>query len=129
MCAVWHHNTAGPPKHSDYLDSDVLQVLIDSGFSLGFHGHQHKAQFIDERFRFGSDWKITIISAGTICGGAGALPSGQRRSYNVVEIDTESHSGVLHVRAMQNDDFTSPIWELSPKVGDGLICQAAAVAV
>ena len=48
--AVWHHNTSGGPSDCDYLDADTLQVLIDSDFSIGLHGHQHKSQFIDERF-------------------------------------------------------------------------------
>lgn len=69
--AVWHHNTSGSPTQSDYMDPDVLQFLIDSGFSIGFHGHQHKPQFIDERFKLGGESKITLVSAGTLCGGDG----------------------------------------------------------
>ena len=44
--AVWHHNVEGLPAHSDYMDPDLLQNLIDRGFSLGFHGHQHRSQFL-----------------------------------------------------------------------------------
>lgn len=108
--AVWHHNTSGPPSRTDYLDSAVLQVLIDSGFSIGFHGHQHKPQFIDERFQFGSNRKITLISAGTLCAGPKALPPGQARAYNLVEIDTQTFKATLHTRTMQNETFVQPIW-------------------
>ena len=68
--AVWHHNTEGLPEHSDYMDASLLQNLIDRGFSLGFHGHQHRPQFLDTRFQHGIDRTIKIISAGTLCGGA-----------------------------------------------------------
>lgn len=105
--AVWHHNAEGPPMQSDYMDPDLVQNLIDRGFSLGFHGHQHRPQHIDARFRYGVDRKITVISAGTLCGGASYRYG---RSYNVVEIDTNARTGRLHVREMQNEDLARPIW-------------------
>lgn len=105
--AVWHHNAEGSPAHSDYMDPDCVQNLIDRGFSLGFHGHQHRPQFIDTRFRHGPDRRITVISAGTLCGGA-SFRFG--RAYNVVELDTEARIGRLHVREMQNDNLSLPIW-------------------
>jgi hypothetical protein len=105
--AVWHHNTEGPPIEMDYMDPDIVQNLIDSGFSLGFHGHQHKPEFLDTRFRHGIDRRITVISAGTLCGGA-AFRFG--RAYNIVEIDTANRTGRLHLREMQNDRLLMPIW-------------------
>ena len=105
--AVWHHSTEGPPVEVDYMDPDIVQNLIDGGFSLGFHGHQHRPQFLDTRFRHGPDRRITVISAGTLCGGS-AL--GFRRAYNVVEIDTEARKGCLHLREMQNNNLQMPIW-------------------
>ncbi|MEK7995700.1 MAG: metallophosphoesterase [Planctomycetota bacterium] len=105
--AVWHHNAEGLPGHSDYMDPDLLQNLIDRGFSLGFHGHQHRPQFLDTRFRHGTDRKITVISAGTLCGGASFRYG---RAYNVVELDTDAKAGRLHVREMQNDNLSLPIW-------------------
>lgn len=108
--AVWHHNLSGTPLQNDYMNSNVLQNLIDCDFSLGFHGHQHKPQFINEYSEFGQDNKITIISAGTLCGGSISLPSGYSRAYNLVEIDTETLSGRLHLREMQDSSFDFPIW-------------------
>lgn len=105
--AVWHHNTEGPPIQLDYMDPDIIQNMIDGGFSLGFHGHQHKPQFLDTRFRHGLDRRITVISAGTLCGGA-ALRFG--RAYNVVELEPEKRTGRLHLREMQNDNLQMPIW-------------------
>ncbi len=105
--AVWHHNAEGLPAHSDYMDPDLIQNLIDRGFSLGFHGHQHRPQFLDTRFRHGTDRKITVISAGTLCGGASFRHG---RAYNIVELDVGARTGRLHVREMQNDNLTLPIW-------------------
>jgi hypothetical protein len=105
--AVWHHNTEGLPMQTDYMNAGVLQNLIDCGFSLGLHGHQHKPQFLDTRFRYGSDVRITVISAGTLCGSSSYRFG---RAYNVIELDIPSCSGRLHVREMQNDDLQLPIW-------------------
>lgn len=105
--AVWHHNAEGLPARSDYMDPDLIQNLIDRGFSLGFHGHQHHSQFLDTRFRHGPDRGITVISAGTLCGS----PSYQdRRAYNIIELDTSKRRGRLHVREMQNNTLCLPIW-------------------
>jgi hypothetical protein len=108
--AVWHHNTAGGPHSDDYMDADTLQVLIDCGFSIGLHGHQHKPTFVDERFRFDTGRKITVISAGTLCGGLRSLPHGHNRSYNVIEIDTAAFSATVHQRQMVNETLSAPIW-------------------
>lgn len=110
LLATWHHNTSGGPDQSDYMDADELQVFIDDGFSIGFHGHQHKPQFIDERHQFGTDRKITVVSAGTLCAGPGELPTGHARAYNLVQIDQDGWKGVLHQRRMQNENFGRPIW-------------------
>lgn len=105
--AVWHHNTEGLPLQSDYLDPDILQNLIDRGFSLGFHGHQHRPQFLDTRFRHEGNRRLIVISAGTLCGGASYRFG---RAYNIVELDTERRTGLLHLREMQNDNLQLPIW-------------------
>ncbi len=110
LFAVWHHNTSGAPMQTDYLDPQTLQVLIDDGFSVGFHGHQHRTQLIDERFAFGENRKITVISAGSLCAGPTGLPTGYRRSYNILEVDTEARTAKLHVRQMVNDFLSGPIW-------------------
>ena len=105
--AVWHHNTEGAPARSDYMDPDIIQNLIDRGFSLGLHGHQHRPQYLDTRFRHGIGRKLTVISAGTLCGGPNFRHG---RAYNVIELNTAERSGRLHVREMQNDNLSLPIW-------------------
>jgi hypothetical protein len=83
---------------------------MDSGFSIGCHGHQHKPQFIDETFRFGAERKITVLSAGTLCGGPTSLPAGHPRCYNILELDPVALVGRLHQRQMANETFGRPIW-------------------
>jgi hypothetical protein len=95
----------------DYMDPGILQNLIDGGFSLGFHGHQHRPQFLDTRFRYGGDRRITVISAGTLCGSA-SFRFG--RAYNIIELDRTALTGRLHLREMQNDDLQRPIWGCRP---------------
>lgn len=109
--AAWHHSLVGGPEENDYLDIEILQSLIDAGASLGFHGHQHRPDCVDERYRAGpSVRKMTIISAGTLGAGPRALPSGVTRGYNVVEVDTTSWIGRVHQRSMVNRIFNLPIW-------------------
>lgn len=108
--AVWHHNIAGGPHSDDYMDADTLQVMIDCGFSIGLHGHQHKSTYLDERFRFDTGRKITVISAGTLCGGFHSLPHGQDRSYNLLELDSVEFTATVHQRRMVNETSESPVW-------------------
>ncbi|PPC99392.1 MAG: hypothetical protein CTY31_10615 [Hyphomicrobium sp.] len=109
--AVWHHNTEGLPSQSDYMDAGILQNLIDGGYSVGFHGHQHRPQFLDTRFKYGEERRITVISAGTLCGHASFAHA---RAYNIIELDTEKNTGRLHLREMQNDNLQNPIWSRRP---------------
>jgi 3',5'-cyclic AMP phosphodiesterase CpdA len=105
--AVWHHNTQALPVQLDYMYPDIIQNLIDRGFSIGLHGHQHRPQFLDTRFQYQGSRRITVISAGTLCGG----PSFRfGRAYNIIELDTEARTGRLHLREMQNDNLRLPIW-------------------
>lgn len=108
--AVWHHSTKGAPRQDDYMDTDFLQQLVNHGFSLGFHGHQHKPELIDEKYAFGGDRKVNALSASTLAGGEGALAPGATRGYNRVVLDTDDWSVHLHVRHMANPDFLNPIW-------------------
>jgi len=108
--AVWHHSTKGAPRQDDYMDTDFLQQLINHGFSLGFHGHQHKPELIDEEYAFGGEEKVNVLSASTLAGSERALAPGATRGYNRVMLDTNEWSVELHVRQMANSDFLNPIW-------------------
>lgn len=109
--ATWHHNLAGGPSADDYLDPQFVQILIDAGVSLGFHGHQHLPECFDERYRIGpSPRKMTVISASTLCAEPKNLKPGVPRSYNVVVVDAETSNGCVHQRQMINTLFNLPIW-------------------
>lgn len=108
--SVWHHSTKGTPRQDDYMDTDFLQQLVNHGFSLGFHGHQHKPELIDEKYAFGGDRKVNALSASTLAGGEHALSPGATRGYNRVILDTDDWTVALHVRQMANPDFLNPIW-------------------
>jgi hypothetical protein len=109
--AVWHHNYRGGPQQSDYLDSSMLQLLIDVGVSLGFHGHQHMSECVTELTRLGPERRaMAIVSAGTLCAEPGNLPPGTPRSYNVVQIDPSASKGRVHQRVMTNESFALPVW-------------------
>lgn len=89
---AWHHNFVGGPTQDDYLDAGFLQLLIDAGASLGFHGHQHLPECFDERFRLGNKpRKITIVSASTLCAEPNNLRPGIPRSYNIVELNIATY--------------------------------------
>ena len=53
---------------------------------------------------------ISVVSAGTLCGGPKTLPSGRMRSYNLIELDGEQRTGTVHVREMKNSGFGLPVW-------------------
>lgn len=107
--AVWHHSLQGGPKDTDYVDADILQSLMDGNFALAMHGHQHRPQLLEHRFTADRKRGIVVLSAGTLCGGPKSLPSGRMRAYNLVVLDGEARRGVIHVRDMQNTDFSLPV--------------------
>ena len=117
LVAVWHHHIEGLPIEIDYMDPDIVQNLIDVGFCLGLHGHHHKPQYLDARFRHGRERSITLISAGTLCGGP-AL--GFKRSYNIIELDTEERCGRINVREMRNDNLAMSIWGPRPLASESV---------
>jgi hypothetical protein len=110
LLATWHHNTHGGPMQNDYMDPDILQSMIDCGFSIGFHGHQHRTQLIEEKYQFGTDKRMVLISAGTLCAGPSEFPPGEMRAYNVLELDPANLTATLHQRRMQNQTYGNIIW-------------------
>ncbi|OGB40837.1 MAG: hypothetical protein A2W72_08565 [Burkholderiales bacterium RIFCSPLOWO2_12_67_14] len=107
---VWHHNIEGGPNDNDYVDPEFLQILMDGMCMIGMHGHQHKPQLLEHRFSADQRQGISIISAGTLCGGPRSLPSGRLRSYNIIKLDINERKGTVFVRSMTNSDFSSPVW-------------------
>ncbi|MDD1963753.1 metallophosphoesterase [Pseudomonas putida] len=108
--AVWHHNTHGGPALNDYMDQDVLQSIMAAQCSLGFHGHQHRPEYLQQKYSGGAPTTLSVISAGTLCGGASSLPMGRMRGYNLVVLDLATKKGTVHVRHMTNERLEAPTW-------------------
>lgn len=109
--AVWHHPLSGPPVQSDYIDVDVMKVLIDSGYSICLHGHQHRPDVISQQLSFLSGQSAIVVSAGSLCAGREGLPTGQMRSYNIVTLDTQTGSGRVFVREVMNNSYDCALWK------------------
>ena len=98
--AVWHHSIEGSPYRNDYMDVDVVRGMIGRGFRLGLYGHQHKAQATAQSILLPDMERMAVVSAGSLCAGAHALPVGTHRQYNVLEIASDFRRVRVHVRAM-----------------------------
>ncbi len=92
ILATWHHNTKGSPYEVNYMDNAHLKSFINSGISLGFHGHQHKTEVIHEFSDVIEQKKVIVFSAGTLCAGPSELPTGNNRQYNLIEVVWDDES-------------------------------------
>ena len=98
--AVWHHSLDGGPHAQDYMDRRAIHRLIDYGFGVGLHGHQHYPGAAPYELRLPNLTSMAVVSAGSLAVGDDELPAGERRQFNIVEIDPDDESITVHVRAM-----------------------------
>lgn len=98
--AVWHHGLDGGPQAQDYMDRRAIHKLIDYGFSLGLHGHQHYPGAAPFELRLPNLTSMAVIGAGSLAVGDDELPAGELRQFNIVVVDPDSESVKVHVRAM-----------------------------
>lgn len=98
--AVWHHDIQGPPLRSDYMDQETVRIMIDRGYRLGLHGHQHKSDASPVSVYTSQRQNMAVLSAGSLCAGRKDLPQGFNRQYNIVEISDDYARAVVHVREM-----------------------------
>lgn len=98
--AVWHHDFHGSPLRTDYMDQGAIDLLLDKGFRLGIHGHQHKSETKPFHQFLQNDEKMVIISAGSLTAGKSELPSGYNRQYNILELNLEMRKIRVHIREM-----------------------------
>src|SRR5207249_10053035 len=87
-------------RRSDYMDSDTVRLLIDKGYRVGLHGHQHKSDASPCSLFTSEEHQLALVSAGSLCAGSVELPTGFFRQYNVVEIADNYRSARVHVREM-----------------------------
>src|SRR5580704_9279707 len=98
--AVWHHSLAGGPRSQDYMDRRVVHQLIDYGFSVGLHGHQHFSAAAPYELRLPNLTTMAVVSAGSLAVGDRGLPVGEARQFNIVVADPANEELTVHVRAM-----------------------------
>lgn len=100
--AVWHHGVVGGPRAHDYMDVRIVHRLIDFGFSLGLHGHQHYAGAAPFELRLPNLTSMVVIGAGSLAVGDGELPMGEHRQFNIVVIEPDNKTVTTHVRSMSS---------------------------
>ncbi len=116
LLAAWHHNTKGLPSDANYMNNSKLKNFIDAGIEIGFHGHQHITEVVEEYNNIIEQKRIVTFSAGALCGEPVELPAGQNQQYNIVEIeddpDSSEHLNVtLHTREKTfTSSLDNPIW-------------------
>ena len=103
--AVWHHNIAGPPSADDYLNVEQVHTLIDYGFRLGLHGHQHRSELVVHELGIPEYGSLAVLSAGSLAAGQAELPRGVNRQYNLVELREDLTGARLHVREIEVGAF------------------------
>lgn len=103
--AVWHHNTVGPPSADDYLNVEQVYALIDFGFRLGLHGHQHRSDLSLHELRRPEYGSLAVVSAGSLAAGHAELPRGTNRQYNMVELNKDLTGARVHFREVEAGGF------------------------
>ncbi len=98
--AVWHHSIKGGPRVDDYMDQRIVHKLIDFGFRVGLHGHQHYAEAAPFELHLPNLTSMIVVGAGSLAVGDNQLPMGERRQFNIIVIDPDNQSVKVHVRGM-----------------------------
>lgn len=98
--AVWHHSISGGPRAHDYMDAGIVHKLIDFGFTVGLHGHQHYPDAAPFVLRLPNLTSMAVVGAGSLAAGDNELPMGERRQFNVIVINPINESITVHVRGM-----------------------------
>jgi hypothetical protein len=101
--AAWHHSCSGAPADTGFLDVTSAHRLIDYGYRIAFHGHQHKTDAIALPLKLPTREEMALISAGSLAAGHRELPTGVPRQYSLVELDTQQCKLRVHVREAISD--------------------------
>lgn len=113
LIGVWHHNTIGLPNENNYMDKRILRSMMDKHIQIGLHGHHHICQVTYEYKSIFEEDKLLIISAGTLYGNTESLPSGSKRQYNLIEIETENGNAKISIYSREDksqSEYAIPSW-------------------
>ena len=105
--AVWHHSIVGGPRVNDYMDQRIVHRLIDFGFNIGLHGHQHFPDAAPFDLHLPNLTSMVVVGAGSLAVGNNELPMGERRQFNIIEIDSNTNSVTVYVRSMSTSGIFS----------------------
>ncbi len=105
--AVWHHNVVGGPNAHDYMDQRTIHKLIDFGFRVGLHGHQHYPGAKPFELRLPNLTSMAVIGAGSLAVGDRDLPMGEKRQFNIADIKPDSESIRVYFRTMSSSGIFS----------------------
>lgn len=108
--AVWHHGVHGFPTKSDFMDDRIVQFLIDKGFQVGLHGHQHKSDIFEVKFSADRTIAMQIFGCGTLCAAQQDIPLGETRQYSLIELDSSFTDLKFHIRKAVEQPQGLPIW-------------------
>jgi hypothetical protein len=83
--AVWHHGLTAERGARDFLTTEELGLIFNSGFALGIHGHTHA----DEQTNLWSHFRshFPVIATGSFGADAAHLPQGKSNQFSLIEID------------------------------------------
>jgi len=122
LIGVWHHNTIGLPNENNYMDKRILRSMMDKHIQVGLHGHHHMCQVTYEYKSVFEEDKLLMISAGTLYGSTKSLPSGTKRQYNIIEIETDEENAKITIHSREDKsqgEYAIPSW------GEGRICNSS----
>jgi predicted MPP superfamily phosphohydrolase len=107
--AFWHHSLESSEYGVNHLNrNEVLPLLIDQGYVLGLHGHQHRSSVVSFGYHLDPERFMPVISCGSLCANPYSIPPGYRRQYNLIEIDEIDCEAKIHVREwFDNTSLTS----------------------
>ena len=105
--AVWHHNFYGPPSSTDYMNKNKIDLLLNKGFRLGLHGHQHKSEYMPFTSYLQDEEIMAIVGAGSLTAGKNELPQGYNRQFNIIELDRKNRTVRVHIREMLVENIFS----------------------
>lgn len=113
LISVWHHNTIGLPNENNYMDKRILRSMMDKHIQIGLHGHHHFCQVMYENKSIFEEDKLLIVSAGTLYGDTKSLPSGTKRQYNLIEINTDNDKATISIFSREDKsqgEYSIPSW-------------------
>jgi len=108
--AVWHHDIQGYPFRQAFMDDRTLQFLIDKGFNIGLHGHNHKTSVLEVRFSVDGESKMNVFGCGSLGAFGNNLPLGESRHYALLELSKSDENVRFHLRKAIDQPPDLPIW-------------------